>query len=285
MIKKWKTGIILCAMILLLTACSSTRLGYSFLDNLIRWELNEYVSLYGKQSRDIDAALDTFHEWHRTEQLPVYNAFLDQQIEVLKRPAINTAQLQQAYTRAMSLWGDSARKLAPDLAQLLSVLDTEQLRQLEENMDAKNREYEQKRISPSLAKRQESSRERMLESLEKWIGTPTKEQTVLVEQWISDVSFETAPRLEQRKLMRQRFDQLLTLRDKPQQMQQQLIRLIARPEQNWTPAYRQYLQLNRQKTYQLLIALHASLAPEQKQKMLSKLAKYRQDFTKLISNK
>lgn len=282
MTRKWKTGIILCATLLLLAACSSTRVGYSFLDNLIRWELNEYVSLYGKQSRDIDAALDTFHAWHRTEQLPVYTVFLAQQIAVLQRPTINSAQLQQAYTRALSLWAVSARKLAPDLAQLLSTLDTEQLQQLQKNMDAKNREYERERILPSLTKRRDSRRERMLESLEKWIGTPTEEQVTLVEHWLSELSFDTAARLEQRKLMRQRFDQLLLLREQPEQMQQQLTRLIATPEQNWTPAYRQYLQLNRQKTYQLLIALHASLSPPQKQKLLGKLAKYQQDFSQLI---
>ena len=266
---------------ILLTSCSSTQFGYRFLDNLMRWELNKYVRLNSQQSQEINTALDTFHTWHRSSQIPLYSEFLSQQIKILERPSINAAQLQQVYDRTMLFWQASARRMTPDLAQLISTLDDNQLQQLQNNMDEKNREFDEEHILPSQKEREQNRQERMLKSLKKWIGEPTEAQTALVEQWAGNLSFETTARLEQRKVMRERFDKLLTTREQLAQTQQQLNRLMANPAQNWTPAYRRYLQLNRQKTYQLMISLHASLNTEQKQKLLKKLEGYRRDFDKL----
>lgn len=278
--KKLTFGILTTALLLVLSACSSAQLGYRFLDNLIRWELNEYVSLNSEQSRVIDAALDEFHVWHRNEQLPLYSAFIDQQVNILQRPTISTAQLQQAYNGGMLFWQASARRLIPDLAKLISTLDDDQLRRLGENMDKKDREFEQERILPPLAERKQKRRERMLESLNKWIGTPNAEQLRLVDAWVDELNAETAPRREQAGVMRQRFDDILKP-DDPQQIQQQLAGLMLIPEKNWTPAYRQYLQYNRQTTFKFLVALHKTLTPTQKQKLLNKLTGYRRDFIQL----
>lgn len=278
--KKLMFGTLLAGLLLVLSACSSAQFGYRFLDNLIRWELNEYVSLNSQQSTTIDTALDDFHAWHRAEQLPLYSAFIRQQINILERPAISTAQLQQAYNGGMLFWQASARRLIPDLAQLISTLDEDQLRKLGENIDKKDREFEQERILPPLAERKQKRHKRMLESLNKWIGTPSAEQLQLVDQWVAELNAETTPRREQARVMRQRFDNLLQL-DDPQQLQQQLASLMVVPEKNWTPAYRQYLQYNRQKTFQFLVELHGTLSVAQKQQLIRKLSGYQQDFVQL----
>lgn len=278
---KTKQFVVSLLVIVLLVSCSTAQFGYRFLDNLIRWEINKYVSLAGQQSTDLDKALDVFHAWHRSSQLPVYSEFLNQQGKVLAAPAINSTQLQQAYDRAMSLWQVSARQLLPDLTQLLGGLSDAQVAQLQNNMDKKNREYEQEHILPSQEERLKDREEKMLERLEKWIGKPDAQQLALVKQWAGHLSFETGPRLEQRKLMHLRFEKALEVRSEPVQLQQRLAGIIVNPEQNWTPAYRKYLQLNRQKTYQLMIELHASLSQSQKDKLLGKLADYQRDFVNL----
>lgn len=280
MIKNKKFVISLFA-VLLLAACSSAQFGYRFLDNLMRWEVNKYVSLAGQQSTDVDKALDVFHAWHRGSQLPVYTEFLGQQSEVLAAPAISGAQLQQAYNRAMALWQVSARQLLPDLTQVVSSLDEQQIAQLQKNMDKKNREFEEEYLKPSREERRKEREEKMVERLKKWIGDPDDQQLDLVKQWAAELSFEMAPRMEQRKLMRQRFEEALKVRSEPVQLQRRLAGLVVNPEQNWTAAYRQYLQFNRQKTYQLMIKLHASLSQAQKAKLLGKLADYQRDFVNL----
>lgn len=278
---KNKQWIISLFTVLLLAACSTAQFGYRFLDNLMRWEVNKYVSLVGQQSTDLDKALDVFHAWHRSGQLPVYSEFLGQQGKVLAAPAINGAQLQQAYNRAMALWQVSARQLLPDLTQLISSLDEGQIAQLQKNMDKKNREFDEEYLKPSREERRKEREEKMVDRLKKWIGDPDEQQLGLIKQWADALSFEMPPRMEQRKLMRQRFEAALKVRSEPVQLQRLLAGLVVNPEQNWTPAYRKYLQFNRQKTYQLMIELHASLSQQQKDKLLGKLAGYQQDFTNL----
>ena len=280
MIKNKKLVISLFA-VLFLVACSTAQFGYRFLDNLMRWEVNKYVSLAGQQSTDLDQALDDFHAWHRGSQLPVYSEFLDQQGKVLAAPVISGAQLQQAYNRVMSLWQVSARQLLPDLTQLISSLDEGQVAQLQKNMDKKNREFEDEYLKPSREERRKEREEKMVERLGKWIGSPNDTQLNLVKQWADALSFEMPPRMEQRKLMRQRFEEALKVRNEPARLQRLLASLVVNPEQNWTPTYRKYLQFNRQQTYQLMIKLHASLSQQQKDKLLSKLAGYEQDFANL----
>ena len=64
---------LVCIVLLtLLGSCSSVQVSYRFLDDLMRWELNKYVSLSGQPSRDLDEALGVFHDWHRVEQLGLY---------------------------------------------------------------------------------------------------------------------------------------------------------------------------------------------------------------------
>ncbi|MGB1009617.1 MAG: DUF6279 family lipoprotein [Thiolinea sp.] len=273
----------LLVLILLLTiaGCTGTQFGYRFLDSLMRWRLNEYVSLQGEQSREVDAALDAFHTWHQRDQLPLYKNFLAKQTTVLEREAINAAQLQQAYESGIVFWKDSMERLLPDAARMLSQLDQAQLIQLQKNMDAKNAEYEEERISPPLAKRQQERQKRMRETLEKWIGDLTETQEQRLKEWVTDLNYETGARLQQRRLLRERFEQLLPLRKQPERLQQALAQLMVHPERQWTPAYRKYVYFNRQQTYRLLIDLHRSLTEKQKKRLLDKLEGYQQDFANL----
>lgn len=279
--KKLNRCLIYSLLLILLTSCSAIQVSYRFLDDLIRWELNKYVSVEGQVSNDLNLALKAFHDWHRADQLPLYESFITEQIKVLQNDKINAAQLQRAYDRGMQFWQLSMRRLAPDLASMLSQLDDKQLRQLAENMDKKNAEYEEEKLAPPNDKRREERIERMQDNLKKWVGTLTTAQEQRVAQWADKLSYETAARLQQRRLMRERFDQILATRAQPQRMQQQLTQLIATPQQQWTPAYRQYSMFNRRVTYQLLIDLHASLTATQKERLLEKLDGYKRDFVKL----
>ena len=279
--KKLNRCLLNSVLLVLLTSCSAIQVSYRFLDDLMRWELNKYVSVQGQLSSDLNLALKAFHDWHRADQLPLYETFLTGQIKVLERDKIDATQLQRAYDRGMQFWQLSMRRLAPDLASTLSQLDDKQLAQLAKNMDKKNAEYEEEKLAPPNDKRREERIERMQDTLKKWVGTLTTEQEQRVAQWADKLSYETAARLQQRRLMRERFDQILTTRTQPQRMQQQLTQLIATPQQQWTPAYRQYSMFNRRVTYQLLIDLHASLTAAQKKKLLDKLDGYKRDFVKL----
>ena len=55
---------ILLILISVLAGCSSIKLGYRFLDNAIRWKINDYVSLNAEQGVAVKKDINQFHRWH-----------------------------------------------------------------------------------------------------------------------------------------------------------------------------------------------------------------------------
>ncbi|MEZ5536259.1 MAG: DUF6279 family lipoprotein [Thiolinea sp.] len=277
-IKSWLVMLLLIA--LTLSACSSTRMGYRFFDELVRWKVDDFVTLDTAQQNQLNTTLDAFLAWHQREQLPVYVQFLERQIALLQQPGITPAQLQGSAQQLTELLRISTRELAPETAALLQTLSDEQVSELLDNYDKNARKYERERILPDQAERLADREDRMRKLLNKWIGTLTGQQTARVGQWAGQLSFATQARLEQRQRFRAYLQQLLAARQQPQ-LQAMLQQVMVYPERQYTPAYRRYSDVNRQQTLQMLADIHASLTAEQKNKLLAKLKQYQADFQKL----
>jgi len=59
-------------LVAILSGCSATQFIYNRVDILIRWYLDDYVSLDRDQQARFTTRLDALLEWHRLEELPVY---------------------------------------------------------------------------------------------------------------------------------------------------------------------------------------------------------------------
>ncbi|GIR70157.1 MAG: hypothetical protein CM15mP74_14080 [Halieaceae bacterium] len=70
-------------MLLAVTACSATQFIYNRVDILVRWYLDDYVSLDRDQRARFDQRLEVFLEWHRSEELPSYVVLLDESLAIL----------------------------------------------------------------------------------------------------------------------------------------------------------------------------------------------------------
>ena len=60
----------------LLTACSLTRVAYNYADSIVPYMASDYLDLDAEQSERLKPLIAQFHEWHRTNELPVYAALL-----------------------------------------------------------------------------------------------------------------------------------------------------------------------------------------------------------------
>ena len=65
-----------CLLALTLSGCSATQFIYNRVDILVRWYLDDYVSLDREQQARFDDRFDLLIEWHRREELPVYGVLL-----------------------------------------------------------------------------------------------------------------------------------------------------------------------------------------------------------------
>src|SRR5258708_3833766 len=95
-----------CCAVLLLAACSATRLGYNHLDDLLHWEVSSYVDLDPAQQRLFDAELQSLWMWHRQSQLPLYAAELRRLAGLVQADAIDREQLDAASAHIAGYWKD-----------------------------------------------------------------------------------------------------------------------------------------------------------------------------------
>ena len=72
-----------CLLALTLSGCSATQFIYNRVDILVRWYLDDYVSLDREQQARFDDRFDLLIEWHRREELPVYGVLLDDALTIL----------------------------------------------------------------------------------------------------------------------------------------------------------------------------------------------------------
>ncbi|MEZ5450042.1 MAG: DUF6279 family lipoprotein [Thiolinea sp.] len=270
--------------VLLLAACSGTRLTYTFLDRLIRWKVDEYVSLYTPQSTALNTRLRAFHDWHRREQLPVYVDFISQQMQVLERPAVSPQDFSAALDRAMQLWRDSLEQLLPAILTTLSTLDEDQMADVMARINKEEQKYREEHILDSVENRRAYRKKRMLERMHTWLGSVNAPQQQRIEQWLDELDYATDLRLRQGEMMRERLTGVLALRERPEAFQRAALPLLLHPEQLWTPAYRQYVAANRQATLRLLADMHGLLEAPQRQHLLNELDDYRTQFRKMKVN-
>ena len=91
---------------LLISSCS-LRWSYNFLDWLVAWEVDEYVSLDPQQKKQLNNNVAQFHQWHRQTQLPLYAEFLKQLESQLLDQKVDSSSLMQSFNQARKFWQDS----------------------------------------------------------------------------------------------------------------------------------------------------------------------------------
>ena len=120
--RKW-----LCIFIVLLCGGCSSKLAYDNLDWLIYWYMDDYVELKDRQEALFDEKLDSWIDWHRSEELSKYQQQLQQLQQHIKNDALDRQTIAWHLDKGKNHIDAIRNKLAPELAQLASRLDDEQV--------------------------------------------------------------------------------------------------------------------------------------------------------------
>ena len=168
-------ALFLIGLIALLAACSTIRFSYNHGDTLLYWWLDAYVDFEGDQSDGVKQDIKELFQWHRKTQLQDYAALLAKyQRQLAANPA--QADLLNAYKEIRSRTETLAYHAVPDMVDLARSLTPEQIRQMEERFEKKNREYRSKFVSGSVEKRNEARYDKSMEQLKLWFGSFSREQ-------------------------------------------------------------------------------------------------------------
>jgi hypothetical protein len=266
---------------LLIISCGP-RLIYTHLDRLIPKYANDYLPLNGQQRDRLDERLNAHLAWHCRTQLVRYATFFDRlRIDVSdpNRP-VTPARVGEYDEIIKNAWNDLLHQTGPDIARILSTAEDAQIAALSDNLAEKNEEIAKKYIHISPESQDRLRQKEMRKRLHRWISRLTPEQEALVAAWSAAYEPMAEDRLAFRKMVQKRFLQLLRQRSR-NGFEAAFTDLLTHFRELRTPAYQRKLDINREKTLELLVELERSLTPSQRDHLLDRFRSYSKIFMEL----
>jgi Family of unknown function (DUF6279) len=281
---RWIIGL---ALVMLLSACSVLRIGYSQAPTFAYWYIDGYLDLNGEQSLKLRDGIDRWFEWHRRVEMPRYAALLVRAQREVMEPKLSTDQLCFWRDEAQRRLDAALEEATPAFATLMVSLAPEQIRHLERKMGKDGDELKQDFAQTDKAERTKVSFKRTLERYENLYGRLDDAQRAKLTQLLAASPFDADRWLAERE---RRNADLLALLTKvsaegkgndgaaAQAQAQAAVRMIAeRALRSPRPDYRAYQQRLTQENCALAAAMHNATTLAQRQYARSKLKSWEED--------
>ncbi|QSX32259.1 hypothetical protein JYB87_10780 [Shewanella avicenniae] len=265
-----------------LTACS-TKMSYHFMDWAIEWGLDDYVSLNQQQETEFDNLLESFLSWHRQSELPKYSADLRQFRNQIDDGSLSPHSWQTFVEQLRGHWFHIFEQYFDEMWPLILSLTDEQVVNINQKLSEEQRALDQEYQDKTAEQLQQDADERLQDTLDDWLGSVTKEQKLLAQQYNREREFTTDMWLEYRHAWYQQFKQTLEQRDKTPQLKQQLHMLLTSPQQLRSDDYQQKLNQNTEKFGEFLVQLRSTLTAKQRYHLLKKLDDLIEDLDELAA--
>lgn len=268
--------------LLLLSACGP-RLYYPSLDRLIPWYVNDYVSLEPGQSSRLKTRLARQLDWHCRTQLPEYAEFLRdlrREVDDSSRP-LTVERLGSYKNRLIRHWNALMIQISSDVAEILFSATDEQVDELFENLENKNRDIEREFVAPPPRKIIHNRQKGMQKRLDYWLAGLTDAQRRAVADWSLQIEPIAADRLAYRRQIQAAGRHLLESRTRPDEFEAALRGFLTNAEEFRTENYQRKLDLNMQRTLELLAYLLKTLTPSQRIHLSMRLESLAADFDQL----
>ena len=273
-------GLSWCLIVLTLSSCSATQFIYNRVDILIRWYLDDYVSLDREQQARFDGRLEALLEWHRREELPAYVVLLDDALTILDEgvPLEDTRAMADRIEEAAIRFQD------PFLELLLSTgedLRPDQRQEFVDVLMSKQEEFEEDRLARGDAEYREDLEDRFDKQLSRYLGPLTAEQTDLIAVGVSEMTRLDRFWLEDRRVWIAELSVIL-LEAEPD-WPDQVRALIAGRDDALLPAYREGIDHNGEVILQLSRDVLMARTDKQDRKLRNRLQSLRDDLAALAA--
>ncbi|WP_353302034.1 DUF6279 family lipoprotein [Sessilibacter corallicola] len=275
------TKILFVILCLSLTSCSQTKLAYGFLDNWIRWQVNDYVDLNKDQSKVLKSASKDFHRWHRENELVRYSSFIEETISQLDQSEINTGDVESVLDQVQQLWDTSAQQLQKPTISIVSTLSEEQVQNILATLEEQEKDNLKDIEETTFEERQEKRIKGAQKFFAKYLGKLNDEQKQIIADSYN-LGKSTHPYgTERNRKWRQEFKSALSSDLSQPENEQQLTTLLFKYPEHLNEEHQKISEHNQQITYDMIVQLHKTLTKKQKRKLFSKLRKYQTDFLDL----
>ncbi|MFN3580059.1 MAG: DUF6279 family lipoprotein [Pseudomonas sp.] len=267
-------------LVLLLSACSSTRLAYDNLERLVSWKSGDYVSLTRDQKRWLSGRVQTHRDWHCSTELPEYRRYLAQLQPQLSSKALDADMLVDQLPEIQPAVDRLLEELAPTLAELLSDLTAQQVDELIDNMQLQHQELHERYVAPAEKVQNQERATRLEKRLTPWLGRLTAEQRQRVQSWSAELARQNSIWLDNRSFWLDNFISTLKQRDQPD-FSERINALLTDRQQFWTPHFRERSEINARLGAEMLADLLSMASDRQIQRMENRLARLETDLQRM----
>jgi len=270
--------LLLLALSLLLSACSSVSLAYRNLDWLIPWRLNDYLTLSSEQQAWLKPRLQAHLAWHCSTELPHTLTWLAQARTLLDQPAgPSPEQVQEQMAEFDAALKRITVEITPTAIELLQGLNPKQVAELNAAMAEDDREDRQDFLEPDLPAQIRERAERMEERLRPWFGRLSDAQQARIVQWSTGLGQQNRVWLENRQRWQ---DELRTALDarRSSDFAGRLTRLLQEREAFYTEGYRTAYPQARAALAELFSDLLGSADSQQRERLDHRLRDLHRDL-------
>jgi hypothetical protein len=249
-------------VLLFMSACSM-RVTYNYLDWIIPYYMDDYVTLTDKQEKFFDHTTIQFLDWHRTEELPRYENYIVGLKESQTAP-MSRQQVLQFFGDAEALWTSLLSESMPSLLGLSTQLSEKQLKEINDALKDDIKELQNKYGKQNDIQRREFWREKMYDVVDDWLGRVTDDQSEIIRLWSETRKNTTDSWLAYRNNWRKVFIELLNRRHSANFKDDMTIFLL-NPQRFYQRAYRLDVSENRRHFAQVIADLSTTFIPQQRQ--------------------
>jgi len=263
-----------------LAACSVTRVGYNYVDIVVRYLASSYLDLDAVQSEDLEPRLVRLHRWHRVNELPAYAELLRSASQRAAK-GITAEDVAWGVGNVRARYRSFAAKAAEDAAPVLATLEPAQLAALEHKFSENNEKYAKKFLSLDDEKRRRAQTQRMLERFSDFAGDLSSEQEARIERFALAHERHVALRFEDRQRWQRDFVALLRQQRAPQELGRSLADMFEKPELRRSEEFLREDRRWDEDLGRLIVDLDGSLSPKQRAQVVRRLSDYAEDFAVL----
>jgi hypothetical protein len=274
----------MCAV--LVSGCSSLRLGYATAPTLVYWWLDKYVDFNGAQTTQVHDAIAQWFTWHRRGQVPEYATLLAR-AEVEVEADTTGARVCEWQTELIHRADTAFDRIAPAAADIVLTLTPDQIAHIEKRYAKVNEEFTDDYLQPDPAKRAAATLKRTVERAETLYGRLDKSQRARMAAALARSPFDPELWLaERRARQREALDLLTRLtreRATREQVASALRTYVDHIERSPREAYRLYWERLSEFNCGFAATLHNSMSPAQRNHAAKTLAGWQADLRSIAA--
>ena len=252
-----------------MSACSM-RIVYNYLDWIIPFYIDDYMTLTDHQEKLFDRDIIQIIRWHRAEELPKYERF----IVTLKEAQTSPMSQQQVFfffEDAEALWTGLLTAVMPALLELSTTLNEKQIQEINYALVDDIKNSQDKYGKQNDIERRVFLRDKINDIMDERLDRVTDEQAEMIELWSATRKNTTDDWLIYRNNWRLKLMELLNNRQ-ASNYSDDMSNFLLNPKSIYHASYRRDVLENRRHFAQLLADLSTTFTARQREHLQHELA-------------